>query len=358
LRAFIKNLRPSQQPTLWFAHVLLPHYPYEYLPSGLRYNAPPADFRRERFDPAKRDAHRGWPVDDMAGAAQERGRYLLQLRLVDGLVGALLDELEYSPKLYEGSIVIVTADHGVSFRPGESQRFLTATNADDILRVPLFIRTPGQRSGAIDDRNVQTIDVLPTLAAMLGAPLTWRVDGVDLHDAGAPAAAEKVAFTPASLDNQLDLTQMRFPPSLPDWWTPWYAPEDAPQLDTRYGDASNDRPFPELIGRDISAITFGAMPVHVTLADAELYQATRQFGDVIPAFVRGRLTPRSAFAETPVVAIAINGTVVATTRAFVGNDGQLQFGTLVPANALETSANQVDVFGITAGGTELVRFDG
>lgn len=352
--AFIKTLRPAAQPTLWFAHVLLPHYPYEYFPSGRRYNAPPADFRRERFDPAARDKHRGWALDNMAGAAQERARYLLQLGLVDTLVGQLLDALEASPELFERSLVVVTADHGVSFRPGESQRFLTATNADDILRVPLFIKLPGQRSGGIDDRNVQTIDVLPTLAARLGAPVAWRVDGVDLHDANAPAAAEKVAFTPASIDNQLDLTALRFPPTLPERWTPWQVPDGTPQLD---GDASNDRPFAELIGRDVEEITSGSMPARVQLADAALYRDVQLTG-ALPAFVRGRLTPRAAFPYPPLLAIAVNGRVAATTRAFVGNDGQIQFGTLLPERVFGAGAQQVAVFGVTTDGMELVRFDG
>jgi hypothetical protein len=356
-RTFLKTIMPSPQPTLWFAHVLLPHYPYEYFPSGRRYNAPPADFRRERFNPTARDKHRGWGLDNMAGAAQERGRYLLQLGLVDELLGNLLAQLENSPTLYERSLVIVTADHGVSFEPGKSQRFLTASNADDILRVPLFIKAPGQRGGAIDDRNVQTIDVLPTIAAMLGAPLSWRVDGLDLTDADIPRAADKVAFTPASLDNQLDLTPLRFPPALPERWTLWQGPDGSAQLDTRYGDASNDRPFPELIGRDVSEITFGAMPFRVELADADLYRNVTYSG-VLPAFVRGRLTPRAAFSDPPVLAIALNGRVVATTRAFVGNDGQMQFGTLLPEKAFANGVNQVEVLGITAGGMELVRFDG
>ena len=99
------------------------------------------------------------------------------------------------------------------------------------------------------------------------------------------------------------------------------------------------------------------MPARVQLADAALYRDVQLTG-AVPAFVRGRLTPRAAFPYPPVLAIAVNGRVAATTRAFVGNDGQMQFGTLLPEQVFGAGAQQIAVFGVAAGGMELVRFDG
>ena len=36
------------------------------------------------------------------------------------------------------------------------------------MSVPLFIKLPGQTEGRIDDRNVESVDILPTIADVLG----------------------------------------------------------------------------------------------------------------------------------------------------------------------------------------------
>ncbi len=77
----------------------------------------------------------------------------------------------------------------------------------------------------------------------------------------------------------------------------------------------------------------------------------------VPAFVRGRLTPRAAIDQPPPLAIAVNGTVAATTQAFIGDDGQVQFGVLLPQRAFQVGMNRIEVLGIIEGGTELVRFE-
>ena len=53
-------------------------------------------------------------------------------------------------------LLIVTADHGVSFRAGHSRRLPDAANLSDIASVPLFIKLPGQTEGRVDDRNVES----------------------------------------------------------------------------------------------------------------------------------------------------------------------------------------------------------
>ena len=41
----------------------------------------------------------------------------------------------------------------------------------------LFIKAPGQPAGAVDDRNWQHVDLLPTIAERAGVRVPWRVDG-------------------------------------------------------------------------------------------------------------------------------------------------------------------------------------
>ena len=128
-------------------------------------------------------------LDDEWAATIRYQRHLLQLQYVDTVVGALVSQLR-DAGLYDDALLIVTADHGTSLRSGFP--FLQATEASfvDIAAVPLFFKSPGQRQGETVDTNVETIDILPTLAAALGVRLPWTADGANVLDpawSGRPA---------------------------------------------------------------------------------------------------------------------------------------------------------------------------
>ena len=108
-------------------------------------------------------------------------RHLLQLQYVDTVVGALVSQLR-DAGVYDDALIVITADHGASLRSGFP--FLQATEASfvDIAAVPLFFKSPGQRQGETVDANVETIDILPTLAAGLGVRLPWTADGANVLD--------------------------------------------------------------------------------------------------------------------------------------------------------------------------------
>ena len=58
---------------------------------------------------------------------------------------------------------------------------------ENILPVPLFIKSPHQETGKRDDGNAETIDILPTIAELLEQEIPWAVDGVSLISAEKPA---------------------------------------------------------------------------------------------------------------------------------------------------------------------------
>jgi hypothetical protein len=72
----------------------------------------------------------------------------------------------------------LTADHGISFTPGKAPRTLQDGNAHELMWVPLFVKTPQQRTGAVSDRSIEQVDLLPTIADALKIKVPWRVDGV------------------------------------------------------------------------------------------------------------------------------------------------------------------------------------
>ena len=164
--AGIERGQPSR--TFHFAHLMLPHVPFRLLPSGREYgNASSID---GILDDAFNDWSRSqWLVD------QALQRHLLQVGYTDRLIASLVRRLERLG-LYEHALVIVAADHGQSFVAGGSRRYVTAENVWDIASVPLFVKYPGRNAGRVDLRRATTVDLVPTVANVVGIELPWPVE--------------------------------------------------------------------------------------------------------------------------------------------------------------------------------------
>lgn len=187
---FLRTIGPyrdGERPApFYMLHSALPHIPWVYLPDGRTYAS-----IRERF-PAGLTGNETW-VDSPALVQLAWQRHILQARFADRAVGALLDKLKRRG-LYDRALVVVTADHGASFDPGGNRRFVTRANAADVSMVPLLVKAPGQREATVEDRALQSIDLLPTMAELLRRRLPWRADG-------RPAAASRGSVTISSFKN-------------------------------------------------------------------------------------------------------------------------------------------------------------
>ena len=173
---FLRCLRPSTLPGFRFLHVVLPHYPWTFLPSGEQYESEFA--APERPSGARGELGEMWD-DDRISVARNEYRYQLQVGFVDRFIGQLLDRLE-ATQLLKDCLLIVTADHGVSFRPGHSRRIPDRDTLAEILSVPLFIKLPGQSTGNVDVRNVESVDLLPTILESVGIDIPDLVDGISV----------------------------------------------------------------------------------------------------------------------------------------------------------------------------------
>ena len=116
--------------------------------------------------------------DDPDLSEQNHLRHLLQVGYTDRLVGELLDRLERTG-LLERALVVVTADHGYSFRVGvKSRRLISDDNVEEIAPVPLFVKAPGQMEGRGEPgRSCGTSTCSPTIADLLGTQVFYEQDG-------------------------------------------------------------------------------------------------------------------------------------------------------------------------------------
>ncbi|HEV7760379.1 MAG TPA: sulfatase-like hydrolase/transferase [Acidimicrobiales bacterium] len=168
-----QDLTPGGRPDLFAAHLLLPHNPWDTLPDGTRYQA---------SAPETGTFAAYWSDSGLAVGHQ---RHVLQAQAADRLIGHLTDRLREAG-IYDDALIVVTADHGHAFVPDEPERGVSEAQYEQILWAPLVVKAPGQTDGdgTIDDSNVMSIDVLPTIADLLGVDLPWKVDGVPARQAG------------------------------------------------------------------------------------------------------------------------------------------------------------------------------
>jgi arylsulfatase A-like enzyme len=92
--------------------------------------------------------------------------YELEIESVDRRIGALLRTLEATGQR-ASTLIVFTADHGEEF--GEHGGFLhDHAMWDEVVRVPLIVAGPGVRGGRRVRQPVSLVDLVPTLADMLG----------------------------------------------------------------------------------------------------------------------------------------------------------------------------------------------
>ena len=107
----------------------------------------------------------------------ERQRHLLQAGYTDRLVGQILEQLD-AVDVYDDAAVVVTSDHGIAFQADENRRLPIPEALPEIMWTPLIVKAPGQSEPRVDDTNVQSIDVVPTIADLIGVDIPWSVDGL------------------------------------------------------------------------------------------------------------------------------------------------------------------------------------
>ena len=322
---FLDHLRPSDRPTLRFLHLLMPHQPFRYLPSGARYVYPRTQFGYDR--------ERGWTTQP---PPVELGlqRHLLQVAYTDRLVGEVVARLK-AQGLYDQSLVILTADHGNSFTPGHVQRRLQPGNAHELLWVPLFVKAPHQRAGRVDDRNWEHVDLLPTVADLLRLKLPWRVDGLS---ASGPPRSRRTKFFFNAPDQRLEVDGPANQALVLRGITDRFArPEHGPAGLFQVG------PFADLVGRTPEAVGLAAGGgLAARLHSPEDLQDGSPPGTV-PALITGALVGPAPPGPVP-LAVAVNGTIGAVGLTFAQNDTPQTFAVMVPDALLRPNGNRVRLY--------------
>lgn len=331
-REFVRDMEPGFN----FLHILLPHGPHMYLADGTRYHGPV-----QGMDTT------GTIWQAVSLSRVEYQRYLIQLQFTDRLLGELIDRLQETGR-WDSTLLVVTADHGKSFRLQTHKRHVMSESLQDVLNVPLFIKEPGQSQGRVDNYRATILDIVPTMTDILGHELPWQTDGQSLVAEKRPdrhavrvsclgnACSEPITARARNHQVLLDPEEIEATDTLA--WK-----RNTITWSTRLGLFVPQSRHTDLLGHRIEEFALSRdAQAEVEIYESDSFKHVRPDSD-IPALIRGRIHG-SVLPTEVTLAVALNHRVVGLASPVNWNDTPGYFATLVPASAFTAGRNELAVY--------------
>jgi hypothetical protein len=192
--------------------------------------------------------------------------------------------------------------------------------------VPAFVKAPRQDQGRVDDRNFEQVDLLPTVADLLGVRVPWRMDGLSQTGPPARQRGDKWWF---------DIPGHRETRDGPANWKTVLAGETDTLVRAsegvrglyRYGAAA------DLIYRDPASVgpVTADQEATATLDDFKQYNQIKPGSGEVPALVSGQLTSPLP-PEGSTVLVTVNGKIGGESRLFPARPGEAagRFAAITP----------------------------
>jgi Sulfatase len=341
LERFFSQIKPGR-PTLYVKHILLPHGPYLFLPSGKQ--------TRLSF----RDPLPGMngPVGfgDPFLTEHNQQRLQLQIGYADHELGRLFARMRANGT-FNKALIAVTADHGISFEVGvKDRRTVTPGNIDEVAPVPMFVKRPGQTKGSTSSVYARTIDLVPTIADILHMPMYGGADG---HSAFSRAVRGRRFVRMINRNFRGTITV------------------SAKHMEARR--RALIRRKVALFGQgDIASLYTGIGPNRLLLGKASALLRPAGLGKIRSTIINGAamrlVNPRSVVHATQVagsitggtkgsqrdLAVAVNGRIEAVGSSFhLRGSSKEDYAMMVPELALRPGRNVVDLYEVTGKGTKL-----
>jgi hypothetical protein len=324
---FINSIQPNSSAALYFVHLMLPHRPWHYLPSEKDYGIYPVDgmnVEQERWFGDEFQITRGYQ------------RHLLQVAMVDTLLGRVIKRL-HETKLYEKSLIVLVADHGISFSGEREFRKIHENNYAEIIQVPLFIKAPYQESQQINDWDVETIDIMPTIAEALNINLPWEVKGVSVLKSP-PNRKNKSA---CKFDCR---TQIEFRSDLNSLNNILAFKEKA------FGSGNINRlyligPCADRVGETIQKKNT-SIELKGTIKDFDRFKNVDLKSRFIPALISGEIYNTGS--NSIQIAIAVNDVVRAVTISVPLKEKVQSFSSLISETSFNSGSNKVDIYKLSS----------
>jgi len=168
-------LKDAKEPFFLWAHIGYLFQPYNF---SRRYRGTflkgkvDGDFMRQfqfqgNYMPAQQDE-----IDKLKSLYEE------QMLFLDNRIKDFIRFLKDS-KIYDNSVLIITADHGQSFSKGYLGHYGLSLN-EGVAHIPLIMHMPGQKYGKRIETLASQVDIAPTILELCGIEQPAYMDGVSL----------------------------------------------------------------------------------------------------------------------------------------------------------------------------------
>ncbi len=312
----------SGEPAVHFVHVAMPHHPWTLSGSG----AGLSDWPESVEDPDE--------VTDEYGARLEYQLHAMQVGAADAVLSEILERLRSLPE-WDDTLLVVMSDHGMNFTlPDLGRTKITDENAEEVYRIPLFIKAPGQATGQVIDEPAQTIDVLPSIIDLLDVDVDWEFDGHSLYDGSESTVEPKVS---TDVDELFAIVQRRavdFPHG-DDWLALAAVGENG-----------------DLVGHRVDDYEVSSASSYAASVDqSDLFDDLPTSSGALPLVLFGHVTNSAGAATRPAseLLVAINGRIAGVLGGYEPNGDGWDVSGYV-ADLYRDGANDVEVYEVSRRG--------
>jgi hypothetical protein len=249
---------------------------------------------------------------------------------------------------WDNTVVVVTADHGVSHKPDSLRRETDARNYELTALVPLFLKAVDQRDGVVRDDFVMNTDIVPTVVGLLGArPVlqNW-FDGADLLSPGYTKRTA-LTFNHACMDAEKAggaIQSRQYPTNVQSLLT-----EEAKRADMLFGSAVNPEirfgVHPDWLGKSPYSIGVGpdtdySMTISPNWVDWDHLDVNGRF---LPLHLTGRVASTS---QGPLTVVAtINGSVASVMPTIREGEDDV-YSAMVESDRFHDGKNTLGVWAV------------
>ncbi len=270
-------------------HLLTPHRPWLMLPDLRGITA--TEFLGDLNPP------------EGISARTDYQRYLYQLGGVDAMISSLINRMEKAGT-WDKSLVIVTADHGITFEPGLMKRTTDFTNAGqvtDLFTIPMFIKMPQQSLGTVDDCAVTNLDLLPTIMEVSGVATSVEMQGTSLVNSCPVREKRKVTTTKTSAEIASSFSMVR---ERSDRYAQWISRSG------ELGQIAGLRSQQGVLGTTISATQTSTAVSAWRSPVVEMFKnISDKIGQTVPALLFGEIDIKTALPQGAEGFVMIDGKV-------------------------------------------------
>lgn len=208
----------------------------------------------------------------------------------------------------------------------------------DIVSVPLFVKLPHQTESAVNDRNVETVDIAPTIADVLQFPAPADWEGESLL--GLEARSERPRKTVRGNINTV------LSPDFPERYSHVQRLHAAFGHGDELDSVGNLNQVPELINRHVNDFRIHRDGTQLCELRTHPFLRPADPENFVPALVEGRFLNRSATTGTVELAIAVRDQIVATTRTSTDPFWSDRWSALLPEHQTARTESEFRLFEI------------